>query len=135
MSVVITLDRLRQAEACKSQRDLFRELFGESVTVTEAIVSRHARDFNWRWAARYLLPDSAWNEYQDVIAGHQNALSQGGNEAWQTYMTACHDSSLSVADHRGALKKFEDARDAVWLRYEKNVALTWLGMAEKYGLR
>ena len=64
----ITLSQLKSLNACKSQVDKFSELFGESVDVTPELCVSHAQDFDWGWAAKNLLTDSAWAEYKRVTA-------------------------------------------------------------------
>ena len=64
----ITLSQLKSLDACKSQVDKFSELFGESVDVTPELCVSHAQDFDWGWAARNLLTDSALAEYERVTS-------------------------------------------------------------------
>jgi len=51
----ITLTQLRKAGADKRQTDLFKELFGESVTLTLDLARKHAQDFDFGWIAGNLL--------------------------------------------------------------------------------
>ena len=54
-SRTLTLKQLRDAGAWKSQCDLFRSLFGESVKVTARRAASFHNVFDWQWAARNLL--------------------------------------------------------------------------------
>ena len=73
----LTLDTLIAQDACASQRDLFRGLFGDCVVITPELCVKHAARFDWDWVATHLLTpaaraeyarvcDSAWAEFQRV---------------------------------------------------------------------
>jgi hypothetical protein len=67
-SRVLKLATLVELGACKSQTDLFKEKFGESVRVTEKLCEKVAALFNFDWAARHLLTAQACAEYERVRA-------------------------------------------------------------------
>ena len=68
MPATVTLNQLRRLRACPGQLALFKQLFGEAVTVTEELCLQHAHEFDWSWAARHLLPASAFAEYDRALA-------------------------------------------------------------------
>ena len=68
MPATVTLNQLRRLRACSKQLALFKQLFGEAVTVTEELCLQHAHEFDWSWAARHLLPAPADAEYDRALA-------------------------------------------------------------------
>ena len=60
----VTLKMLVRAKACKSQRDVFAELFPDGIDVTEAVCVSVADKFDWDWAAWHLLPAPLDADYQ-----------------------------------------------------------------------
>ena len=63
----ITIEQLSAAGACLEALDSFHTLFGESVEVTEELCTKHAQDFDWKWAAK-LLTLAQGARYATVIA-------------------------------------------------------------------
>ena len=63
--MIITLKQLEciRPRACKKGIDRFRELFGESVEITEDACAEYAADFDWTWAATHLLTGTQMAEY------------------------------------------------------------------------
>jgi hypothetical protein len=51
----ITHKMLVSRGACVAERNKFRELFPDGVTVTRELCIKHAQDFEWNWAVRELL--------------------------------------------------------------------------------
>lgn len=67
--MTISAKLLKDKHACPEQVRLFRKFFGDrSVTVSEALCLKHAKDFYWDWAAKNLLPAPAWEAYQQAKA-------------------------------------------------------------------
>ena len=64
----LLLSTLVANDACRAQTDLFRQLFGESVEITEELCASVADKFDWRWAGRYLLSPVAAADYERVRA-------------------------------------------------------------------
>ncbi len=58
----LTLQTLIDKRACKDQVALFREMFGDSVEITEELCASFAR-FDFTWAAQHLLSVAAWDDY------------------------------------------------------------------------
>lgn len=67
-SIKITTRLLRSKGACSDQISLFKELGGDSLTITRALCVKHASKFNWDWAASHLLNAAALSEYKRVRA-------------------------------------------------------------------
>jgi len=67
----ITLDQLKRLKACKEQVSQFESLFGKSrgfrsEAAAVRVARKHAQVFDWDWAARQLISDSAYLEYKRV---------------------------------------------------------------------
>lgn len=62
----ITYQQLEELDACENQLDLFRELFGDEVELTEKIVMTHGPKFNLDWAATRLFFPAANAEYRQA---------------------------------------------------------------------
>lgn len=57
MPRVLTIKQLEDIGACRSQIEKFRNLFGDSVSVTIELAVEHADDFDWFWGRRLLGRD------------------------------------------------------------------------------
>lgn len=83
----ITLKMLRDLEACQDQVDLFEETFGQSVTLTKAIVNQHAGKFDICWFASQVLKGPALAEYKKVQgpawAEYKKARDLAFYDAWE----------------------------------------------------
>ena len=62
MPSTITLAQL--SDACRAQRDLFKQTFGGQVHLTLELAEKHAADFDFDWAAQNLLPRVLLSEYK-----------------------------------------------------------------------
>lgn len=93
---------LQDEHACPEQYRLFKDLFGEGVTVTTELCLQYADDFDWNWAARHLLPLEDYRTYQrltlrpraEYIREHITLRQRGGtlepgSSAWLTWKTHC----------------------------------------------
>jgi hypothetical protein len=74
--------------ACKEQRDLFRDLFGESVEVTEDLCGEHADKFDWDWAASRLLLEDGRARYKRARALIRDQYLNATGPAFKAYMVA-----------------------------------------------
>src|SRR5271156_1006285 len=52
--------------ACREQRALFKQHFGQGGEVTLEKALSVVNDFDWDWAAAHFLSPSAWVEYDQV---------------------------------------------------------------------
>ena len=59
----VTADLLRAKYACASQVRLFEALFPGGTEITQELCAKHARSFDWGWAAKNLLPEKQWEDY------------------------------------------------------------------------
>ena len=71
----ITLEQLKEHEACVKQLHLFKELFGKEVEVTVEKCVEYYDKFSWAWAAECLLSDELYEEYSKIR-----------RSAWEEYL-------------------------------------------------
>ena len=113
----LTLQTLIDKDACQSQVDLFRQHFGPSVEVTEALCVKHARAFDWPWAARNLLSVSAEADYERVRAAAWADYRRANAPAWAEYARAI---APAWADYERAtapaVAEYKRVRAAAWAR-------------------
>lgn len=96
MKAVITLEQLENLHACGDQVDKFRELFGESVEVTEELALKHTGDFDFDWVARKLLRPPVLAEYERVCASARAEYTQTCASAWAEYKRVCASARVRV---------------------------------------
>ncbi len=68
-NLVITAKQLEAMKACEKQIRIFREKFGESVSFTSEAEAKEtaaifAAVFDFDWAAKNMLREEAWAEYE-----------------------------------------------------------------------
>ena len=112
----ITLKMLEGA--CKPQRDLFSELFGEEVELTLELCIEHAAEFDWYWAAQNLLSPKATAEYDNAIAPASEAFNKAFDSASaeykKAYDSACADYKKAIDSASAAYKKAIDSASAAY---------------------
>lgn len=116
----ITFETLREKNAC--QRWSFRELFGDSVVVTEELAAEHAGRFDWNWAAHNLLPEAEYDEFRNVRLAADAEYDTVTNKAYNEYETtrdAVLEKYRTVEDATYA--DYEDAKEAAWVLYDQAV--------------
>jgi len=124
--MIVTLKRLEEFGACAEGRERFRELCGESCTVTEKLCVEHATEFNWDWAACRFLPVEAWAEYDKAWAptweGYKRACVAALAEYDKTRKAAYAEYRRVVeaayAEHR-RVEEYQRARAAAWAEYTR----------------
>ena len=111
----ITIDQLQEAHACSEQVDRFRELFGKSIEVTEAAAIEYASEFDWDWAAAYLLSHSAQAEYDRVRALAQVEYDRVAAPARAEYRRVTAP----------ARAEYDRVTAPAWAEYERVTAPAW----------
>jgi len=99
---------LVKKNACVGQVELFRDKFGDAVEVSEGLCKSMACMFNFDWAARHLLSDTAWKAYEEAKATAWKACGEGKATGW-----AWKDYEEATAP---ALKACGEARAAAFAR-------------------
>jgi hypothetical protein len=64
----ITVRKLKSLGACTSQVNLFEEIFGQSVELTEAVVKEHGAKFDTNWLASKVLTSTQYADYEAKLA-------------------------------------------------------------------
>ena len=64
----ITLQQLRDHNACASQVALFRKYFGTEVELTPEVVQKYASEFDIDWCAQNLLTPELYERYYEATA-------------------------------------------------------------------
>ena len=123
----ITLKQLKKLGACADQTKLFKEIFGDSVEITEDVIREHGAKFDVNWLAGHVLSPTHLAAYQAKLA-----------PLWADYQAKCAplDDEYKakcaplLADYQakcaplwaGYLAK----RDLLWADYEaKRALLFW----------
>ena len=84
-SKTIKLETLIKLDACENQVDLFRETFGESVELTEAVAKEFASKFDIHWAANNLLNEEQSKTYEEANAPLSKAYQEAVAPLWKAY--------------------------------------------------
>ena len=117
----LTSRLLKSKGACTEQVDLFRELGGDKVPITLALVEEHASKFDWNWAARHLLSEAYWAEYEHVQRSAWAEYERVKGLAWAEYERVTGP----------ALAEYEHVRRLAWAEYERACAKTFWQLWEK----
>jgi hypothetical protein len=130
---VLTLQTLVQKGVCPSQRKLFKKLFGNSVNITPELCAGVAKQFNWDWAAKYLLSAKAWAAYTAASATACAEYRAAIAPAWAAYEAATAAYEAATAAYRAAAAEvdaeYRAATAPAWAAYEVAAAKAW---AEAY---
>ena len=85
---IISIAMLREAGACAPELSRLESLFGSEITLTEDFALANAPLCDWDWAARNLLPASAWAEYKRAVASAWAEYKRAEAPAWAEYERA-----------------------------------------------
>ena len=78
----LTLRQLQDSDACPNEIEIFQELFGDEVEVTEELCVKHASKFDWGWAARALLTKEQRAAFDNVTKPAGDAFILVTEPAW-----------------------------------------------------
>ena len=81
----ITLDQLKEHNACVEQLHLFKELFGKEVEVTVGKCVEYYDKFDWAWAALHLLSDELYEKYFKIKRLAREEYLKIQQPAWEEY--------------------------------------------------
>jgi hypothetical protein len=84
-SRVLTLQQLKDADACNAQVSLFQQTFGASVEVTVELAEQYAQQFDFDFAARHFLTAAAYAEYDKVRAAARAEYNKVRAPAYAEY--------------------------------------------------
>ena len=100
----ITLQQLRDHNACANQVELFQKYFGSEVELTPEVVQKYASEFDIYWCAQNLLTPELYERYEEAKA---IALKP-------------FEEAIAIA-----LKHYEEAIATPWKHYEEAIATHW----------
>jgi hypothetical protein len=110
MPKTITLSQLQSHNACVPQLETFKELFGESVELSEELVERCAYYFDIRWCRRHLLGKSPEYDEQEELF-------------WAEYVKEVTPFNVAYQKRESTLEEFEKQHAEVTSKYKKKCAL------------
>ena len=84
----ITLQQLRDHNACASQVALFQKYFGSEVELTSEVVRKYAQEFDISWCAQNLLTSELYERYYEAIAIAWKQYDDARAIAWKQYNEA-----------------------------------------------
>ena len=123
----ISAAQLQALGACLEQVERFHEIFGAGeVVITRELCIHHAQEFDWSWAAMYLLTERGRADYEarhaplDADYEARHALLDADYEARRALLDADYEA------RRAPLLADYEARRALRLAdYEAKRALLW----------
>jgi len=112
----LTYRKLKLAGACSQQLKRFRELFPDGVDVTAAACASVAKEFDWDWAARNLLPSRLRAGYEAKRAPLWDDYQAKRTSLWADYemWADCEDKRALLWDDYEAKCALLFGRLAVW---------------------
>ena len=113
MNKLITTAILKSHHACDEQVQLFDQLTGGSIELTEDWCLEHAAQFDWHWAARNLLSATARTECDRATAPARAELDRATATAW------------AERDRATATAQAECDRATAWAEYDRAIAPAW----------
>ena len=110
-SKTIKLETLIKLNACQNQVDLFKETFGDSVELTEALAKEFCSKFNIDWAAHNLLNEEQLNAYEEAKAHLLKTYEDANAPLLKTYQEA-NAPLLKTYEEASAplLKTYQEAK-------------------------
>ena len=105
----LKLSKLIELDACTQQVDLFKEMFGDEVNITQKLCLRVFDKFDFKWAAYKLLNKSALAEYEKV---QNQALAE-----YENVKRSARAEYLMVTD--AALAEYDKVTSQALAEYDK----------------
>jgi hypothetical protein len=130
MRNIITLSQLKVAGACADALRRFATAFGESTPVTLALACKHADQFDWDWAALYLLPAPARAEYGQDRERAQGEYDRDHEYARVEYARAEYDRAVAPAL---SLATYTEACARAQTEYARACARAWATLYTRGG--
>ena len=130
-SKTIKLETLIKLNACQNQVDLFKETFGESVELSEAIAKEFGSKFDINWAANNLLNEEQLNAYQEAKAPFLKTYEEATAPLLKTYQEAKAPLWKAYEEARAPLlKAYQEANAPLWKAYQEAKAPLWKAYEE-----
>ena len=109
---VLTLQQLKEKNACSEQVELFKAMFGESVIITESLCLSVADKFVWNWASDNLLDERQRKLYNESITPAWKLFNESRSAALKLY-----NESISAA-----LKLYNESMAPAEKLYDESMA-------------
>ena len=87
--MTITYKQLIDKNACEKQRKLFKETFGQSVTLTQDIVKKYGSQFDATWLAQNFLNEKDYEEYKKKRELFWKEFQEKCELSWKEYNEKC----------------------------------------------
>ena len=116
----ITLEQLKEHNACLEQMLLFNEIFGEEVKVTVKRCVKYYDKFSWEWAAMNLLSNELCGEFLNIIQPAREEYLKIEQPAWKEYLKIkqlAYEEYLKI--RRSAYEEYSKIRRSAYKEYEK----------------
>lgn len=97
---IITYGMLKSLNACESQLEEFRALFGDAAIVNRENCLKGATKFNWLWAATMLFPPYAYNSF-NMYREREFVKYSNEEQSYEEYRTKLGLKFLSLARKYG----------------------------------
>ena len=129
----ITVDYLREQDACPEQVELFAETFGQSAELTrENLIKAAQAGLDTGWLAKCLLDEDAeLRFYRSLYPAlcHYNAIVGAAHQRHEKIVSAL-SGAQRYRFERAAYAAFDAVRNAQRRAYDLTVAQTLAGMLE-----
>lgn len=123
---VLTLKQLIAASACTVQIKLFKKHFKKSVEVTEEFAESLAGTFDFEWASRNLLTDTAKAKYDKVCKSDWAEFEKARVSAWAEFEKVRVPAQAELDEvHEPAWDECNKASAAAWDECSKVCAPAW----------
>lgn len=133
----ITADLL--VGACSDQVRLFRRLYPDGVDISVEACLAVADQFDWEWAAEYLLSQPARAEYDRAQQAAWAAYQRARHAAWWAEYEKPAFAEYKRVERparaeQAALAEYQRVRRAAWAEYERGCARGFAEAALAHGL-
>jgi hypothetical protein len=121
----ITISQLETLNACPEQRQVFEELFGDSIEITPDLAEKYFDKFNSDWAAENLLKPEYYIEYEKIENSAYVEYRNIKNPAYVEYRKIMY-SAYAYAEYQkirdSAFDEYNKISIAAYAEYRKIVA-------------
>ena len=119
--MTITYQQLIDKKACEKQRKLFKEIFGQLVTLTKDIVKKYGSQFDVNWLAENFLNKKDYREYVENC-----------ELFWKEYKEKCELFLKEYYEKRELfLKEYEEKCEPFLKEYQEKCEVFWKEYKEK----
>jgi len=119
--MTITYKQLIDKNACEKQRKLFKEIFGQSVTLTQDIVKKYGSQFDVNWLAKNFLNEKDYREYYEK----REPFLKEYNEKCEPFLKEYNEKG------EPSYREYKEKRELFWKEYLENYDSSWKEYLEK----